>query len=129
MKFRDKKPLRQAFDNYRTVKGYDLKITKSDTIRFECHCLGQDCKYSMWASKCKNELSFQLTKTENPYTYIPFRFEQESSYMSTSWLVEYYTETFRLQPGLRLGDLKSLIDKDHNYKATLCICTGLEHRL
>jgi len=43
--------------------------------------------------------------------------------MSTSWLIEYYTETFRLQPALRSRKLKGLIEKDHNYKASLSMCT------
>ena len=34
------------------------KITKTYTIRFQYHCQGQGCKWSMWASKCKKELSF-----------------------------------------------------------------------
>ena len=101
MKFRDKKQLKEAVDNYRIVKGYHLKITKSDKVRFQCHCLGKGCKWSIWTSKCKNESSFQLSKQENPHTCIPFSFEQGSRYMSTSWLVDYYTETFRLQPSLR----------------------------
>ena len=42
--------------------------------------------------------------------------------MSTSWLVDYYTETFSLQPSLRARELKAFIDKDHNFKATLSMC-------
>ena len=125
MKLKDKKQLRQAFDNYRILKGYDLKITKSDTVRFQCHCFGEGCKWSMWASKCKNELSFQLTKIENPHNCIPFSFEQGSRCMSTSWLIKYYIETFRLQPVLRSRELKDLIEKDHNYKVSLSMCTNV----
>jgi len=43
MKFRDKQPLKEAVENYRIVKGYRLKITKSDTVRFQCQCLGKGC--------------------------------------------------------------------------------------
>jgi len=48
--------------------------------------------------------------------------------MSTSWLVDYYTETFRLQPALRATELKGLIDKDHNFKATLSMCSRVKRR-
>ena len=41
MKFRDKKQLKEAIDNYRIVNGYHLKITKSDIVRFQCQCLGK----------------------------------------------------------------------------------------
>ena len=40
MKFRDKTQLKEAINNYKIVKGYNLKITKSDTTIFQCHCLG-----------------------------------------------------------------------------------------
>ena len=59
----------------RIVKGYHLKITQSDKVRLQCQCLGKGCKWSMWASKCKNELSFQLSRQENPHTCISFTFE------------------------------------------------------
>jgi len=111
--------LRQAFDNFRILKGYDLKITKSDTVRFQCHCFDEGCKWSMWASKCKNDLSFQI----NPHRCIPFSFEQRGRSMSTSWLIEYYTEIFMLQPTLRSRKLKRFIEKDHNYKSSLSIYT------
>jgi len=44
MKFWNKKRLKEAVDNYRTVKGYNLKITKIDMVRFQCQCLGKGCK-------------------------------------------------------------------------------------
>ena len=125
MKFRYKKQLKEDVNNYKIVKGYNLKITKSDTVRFQCLCLGNGCNWSMWASKCKNESSFQLSKMENPHSCIPFSFEQGSRYMLTSWLVDYCTETFRLQPTLRVSELKGLVDKDHNYKATLSMCSRI----
>ena len=109
MKIREKKQLRQAFDNFRILKGYDLKITESDTVRFQCYYSGKGCKWSMWALKCKNELSFQLTKMKSPHNCIPFSFKQGSRCMSTSWLIEYYTETFRLQSTLRSGELKGFM--------------------
>ena len=62
MKFRDKKQLKEAVENYRIVKVYHLKITKSDTVKFQCQCLGKGCKWSLWAFKCKNESSFQFSK-------------------------------------------------------------------
>jgi len=43
--------------------------------------------------------------------------------MSTSWLVDHCTETFRLQPALRARELKDLIDKEYSYKATLFMCS------
>jgi len=73
----------------------------------------------MWASKCKNDLSFQI----NPHRCIPFSFEQRGRSMSTSWLIEYYTEIFMLQPTLRSRKLKRFIEKDHNYKSSLSIYT------
>ena len=48
--------------------------------------------------------------------------------MSTSWLVDYYIETFRLQPTLRARELKGLIDKDHNFKATLSMCNRVRRK-
>jgi len=38
MKLRDKKQLKEAVDSYRIVKGYNLKITKSDIVRFQRQC-------------------------------------------------------------------------------------------
>ena len=49
--------------------------------------------------------------------------------MSTSWLVDYYTETFRLQPTLRARELKGLIDKDHNIRQHYLCAAGLGQRL
>jgi len=43
--------------------------------------------------------------------------------MSTSRLIEYYTETFGLHSALRSRELKCLVEKDHNCKASLSTCT------
>ena len=64
MKFRDKNQLRQAFDNYRIVKEYDLRIIKTGTSKISMSLL-ESRWWSLGASKCKNELSFQLTKIQN----------------------------------------------------------------
>jgi len=37
--------------------------------------------------------------------------------MSTEWLIDYYEETFRLQPDLKSGNFRRLIEKDYNYKS------------
>jgi len=37
----DKKQLKEAIDNYRIMKGYNLKITKSDTGKISMSMLGQ----------------------------------------------------------------------------------------
>ena len=65
---------------------------------------------------------------ENHHPCILFSFEQGRRHMSTSWLVEYYTKTFRLQHVLRASGLKDHIDKDCNSKATLSMCTRVRTR-
>jgi len=74
------------------------------------------------ASKPQREESFQIKKMSKPHSCIPYNFEKGMRRMSTSWLARKYKETFRLQPNLRLRELRDLIDRDHLYKPSMSMC-------
>jgi len=123
MTFRDKKQLKEATENYRIIGGYHLKIKKSGKSRLTVFCLGEGCKWRLWASKMTNEASFQVRKMDAPHTRIPFSFEPGKRHMSCDWLANTYRETFILQPPLRAVSLRTIVKDRHIYNATLCMCS------
>ena len=122
LKFTSKEQLREAVDDYRIMKGYDIKIRHSDRKRFQVFCNAKGCEWFLWASRPQREQSFQIRKMPNPHSCIPFSFEKGKRRISTRWLSHKYTKTLRLQPSLRVRELRNLIEEKHNYKATISKC-------
>jgi len=122
LKFINKEQLREAVEDYRIIKGYDIRIQHSDRKRFQAFCNAKGCDWFLWASRPQGEKSFQIRKMPNPHTCIPFSFERGKRRISTRWLSHKYMKTLRLQPSLKVRELKNLIEKKHNYKATMSKC-------
>jgi len=120
MMFRDKQHLREILDSYRITKGYNLKMQKSDKGRLQVCCLGQGCQWNLWASHPQGEKSFQIKKLPYPHTCIPFSFEKGKRKVSSD--SRKYMETFLLQPTLRMRELRHLVERDLNYKASMSMC-------
>jgi len=102
LKFISKEQLREAVDDYRIIKGYDIKIWHSDGKRFQVFCNAKGCDWLLWASRPQREQSFQITKMPNPHSCIPFSFEKGKGRISTRWLSHKYMKTLRLQPSLKV---------------------------
>jgi len=64
--FTDKKQLKKAVETYKIHNGYNLKVTKSDKQRYQVHCMGERCTWSMWASAASDENSFQIKTIKVP---------------------------------------------------------------
>jgi len=122
MMFIDKKQLKDAFKDYRIIKGYDLKIRHSDTSRFQAFCAIEGCEWTLWASKAQRDKSFQIRKISKPHSCVPYSFKRGRKKMCSDWLAHKYVETFRIQPSLGLRELRNLIERGHNYKPTLSMC-------
>jgi len=65
--FRDKKQLKEAIEAYRILGEYNLIIKKSDKVGVKVFCLGEGCKFRLWASKMTNEASFQIRTMDAPH--------------------------------------------------------------
>ena len=63
--FTDKKQLKKAVETYKIQNGYYLKVTKSDKQRYQVHCVGEWCQWSMWASACSVVSYTHLTLPTN----------------------------------------------------------------
>ena len=66
--FTDKRQLKKAVETYKIQNGYNLKVTKSDKQRYQVHCVGEGCKWSMWASACGDERSFQIKTVQGTHS-------------------------------------------------------------
>ncbi|KAJ8439382.1 hypothetical protein Cgig2_021796 [Carnegiea gigantea] len=84
LNFIDKEQLRQAVEDYRIMKGYDIRITHSDKKRFRTFCNGEGCEWFLWASKP------QLMREENME---PTQFIHKC--YSTVMLKKTYTHTLK----------------------------------
>jgi len=42
--------------------------------------------------------------------------------ITSNWLAQKYREKFRLQPSLRLRDLRDIMEKKHNYRPSMSTC-------
>ena len=47
MKFSNTNQLRGALDDYRILRGYDIKMLHSDKRRFQAKCMRSRCKWKM----------------------------------------------------------------------------------
>ena len=122
MLFRDKKQLIDAIEDYRIYNGYATRTITSDPRRLQIICIGEGCEWKLWASKPQREKSFQIKKMPKPHSCIPCSFERGVRRFSSKWLGREYMDTFRLQPNLRLRELRGLIEKDHLYKPSMSMC-------
>jgi len=57
-----------------------------------------------------------------PHSCAPCSFERGVRRFSSKWLALDYMDTFRLQPNLRLRELRGLIEKDRLYKPSMSMC-------
>ena len=83
LKFINKEQLREAVEDYRIIKGYDIRIQHSDRKRFQAFCNAKGCDWFLWASRPQGEKSFQIRKMPNPHTCIPLSFERGKRRIST----------------------------------------------
>jgi len=57
MTSRDKKQLKNAIEDYRIMGGYHLKMKETDKCGIQMCCMGEGCKWRLWALKLSNEAS------------------------------------------------------------------------
>jgi len=122
MKFIDKRQCREALDDYKILRGYDIRITRSTKQIIQAQCMGCSCEWRIWASMCKNEKSFQIKTIPKEHTCIPFSFEKGRRKITSAWLARRYLERIRLLPNIKLRELKMIIDQELNYKASFKLC-------
>ena len=120
--FTDKKQLKKAVKTYKIHNGYNLKVTKSDKQRYQVHCMGEGCKWSLWASACSDKTSFQIKTMPSPHSCMPFNFEKGTRNFSTEWLADAYIETFRIQPHMKLRVFKAIVDQERNCNLNIKMC-------
>jgi len=120
--FTDKRQLQKAVETYKIQNGYNLKVTKSDKRRYQVHCVGEGCKWSMWASACGDERSFQIKTVQGTHSCLRFNFERGTRNFSTEWLAEAYIETFRIQPHMKPRVFKAIVDQERNCNINIKMC-------
>jgi len=84
--------------------------------------MGEGCKWSMWASACSDESSFQIKTVPCTHSCLRFNFEKGTRNFSIEWLVEAYIETFRIQPHMKLRVFKAIVDKERNCNLNIKMC-------
>jgi len=120
--FTDKKQLKKVVETYKIHNGYNLKVTKSDKQRYQVHCMGKGCKWSMWASACSDESSFQIKTLPCAHSCLRFNFEKGTRNFSTEWLAKAYIETFRIQRHMKPRVFKAIIDQKRNCNVNIKMC-------
>ncbi|KAJ8436505.1 hypothetical protein Cgig2_003203 [Carnegiea gigantea] len=60
LKFINKEQLREAIEDYRIIKGYDIRIQHSDRKRFQAFCNAKGCDWFLWASRPQGDYKGQF---------------------------------------------------------------------
>ena len=86
------------------------------------HCVGEGCKWSMWASACGDERSFQIKTVQGTHSCLRFNFQKGIRNFYTEWVAEAYIETFRIQPHMKPRVFKAIIDQERNCNVNIKMC-------
>ena len=106
--FTNKKQLKKVVQTYKIQNS--LKVIKSDKQRYQVHCIGEGCTWSMWASACSGAHSFQLKTIQGTNNGLRFNFKKGTRNYSVDWLAKAYIKTFRIQSHMKPRVFKAMVD-------------------
>ncbi|KAK1553924.1 hypothetical protein Q3G72_005362 [Acer saccharum] len=66
--FPSKKQLQSHVGSYALTNGFQIRVFKSDTTRYQVRCIVEDCNWRLRAAKVHNSDYFQIRKFDNQHT-------------------------------------------------------------
>jgi hypothetical protein len=106
MIFGSKHQLREAFENYVVMQGYEVKVTKNDAKRMQAKCL--KCKWSLWASFMEDK-TLQIRSLTDKHTCSR---SYSNPQATSSFLAKKYIDLIRDEPKISLRTLHAHVKRD-----------------
>ncbi|TXG49460.1 hypothetical protein EZV62_025335 [Acer yangbiense] len=93
--FPSKKQLQSQVGSYALNNGFQIRVFKSDTTRYQVRCIIEDCNWRLRAAKVHNSDYFQIRKFDNQHTCLTeARFSHQRK-ASARVIEEHIHEKFR----------------------------------
>lgn len=102
MIFTSREQLREAIRDYGVTQQRKVWIKRNDNLREQAKCR-EGCKWNMWASRVKDDVSYQIKTYEKQHSCI---IVSKQRMVKADWLEKQFVNTIRSNPRWKLKDFQ-----------------------